>query len=172
MQRHKIWLLHPMLEKIRERFAEELRNDAEAEDRIAIAKYFSDEFAQRVEDGEEMSYRISSFVANQLLTNGWDAIIYPTVRGEGVMLNVVMRKELADPKHADNVLELFDVEIAWAQKLNKKIEIITYKKNENDDMKEAFAFKQVVDFETELFDLQERLLFPNGRPILHIVPKD
>ena len=88
-----------------------------------------------------------------------------------MMLNVVMRKELADPKHADNVLELFDVKIAWVQKLNKKIEIITYKKSENDDMKGDFDFKQVVDFETELTDLQERLLFPYGRPIMYIGPK-
>ena len=81
-----------------------------------------------------------------------------------------MRKELADPNHTDNVLELVDVEIAWAQKHNKQFEIITYKQTDNDDMSGKFNFNKVANFEAELADLQQRLMFPNGRPILYVVP--
>ncbi len=162
---------HPLLEKVRQRFAEEIRDDPKGEDRVAIAKYLSSEFARPVEDGEDFKYRVSSFISNQLLTNGWDAIIYPTVRGEGIMLNIAMRKELADPNHSDNVLKLIDVEIAWAQKRSKKFEIILYKRNENDDMSGRFDFKQVKGFKKELAELQERLLTTHGKPVLYIVPK-
>lgn len=103
---------HPMIARVREKFAEGLRDEPNGHDMIALAEFLSDEFAQSVEPGQEYRYRFTSYVASTMLKNGYDAIIYPAVKPYGIVLNIVLRKDLADPQHEDNKLQLVDVDVS------------------------------------------------------------
>jgi hypothetical protein len=162
---------HPMIARVREKFAEGLRDEPNGQDMIALAEFLSDEFAQSVEPGEEYRYRFSSYVASTMLKNGYDAIIYPAVKPYGIVLNIVIRKDLADPQLENNKLELVDVEIHKDYKYYSKAEYTLYKRNANSDMSGVFDFQQVDGFEMEYNELKERVRHSHSAGIIYVVPK-
>lgn len=148
---------HALLEQIRTQFSTEIGNDRLQDDRVEIAKFLSNEFAKPVLDENPHEYRLSSLIATHLFKNGCDALIYPTVRGNGIMLNIAMRKQLADPAHEDNVLKLIDLEMMWIQKRCGQTLAIKYKHTGDNDLTNKFDFQVVEDFEKDLAELEKEL---------------
>jgi hypothetical protein len=66
------------------------------ENSIAIAKYFSGNFAKKVVDGYEYEYIISAEFSKYLIKKGFDGILYPSVHFDGEVLNIALRPEIAD----------------------------------------------------------------------------
>jgi hypothetical protein len=81
-----------------------------------INNFLSDEFSKFVGENEDYKYLISSTFAQKCAQNGFDGVLYPSVRTMGLGLNVAIK-----PSSVDEKMELISVLDCKVFKRQKKV---------------------------------------------------
>jgi len=81
-----------------------------------INNFLSDEFSKYVGENEDYKYLVSSLFTNKCIQNGFDGVLYPSVRTMGLGLNVAIQ-----PTTVTERMELISVLDCRVHKRSKKV---------------------------------------------------
>ncbi len=104
-------------------FSEFARKDPEnSEKHLLYAQFIAGQFARQVSPGEDYRYKISAIQTKILMECGIDAVVYPSVKGEGKGFNIAIHPRLIE----DGFIELEKVAVWQCIRKNKMVHVHPY----------------------------------------------
>jgi hypothetical protein len=104
-------------------FVEFARRDPEnSEKHILYAQFIAGQFARQVPDGEDYLYKISAIQTKILMELGIDAVVYPSVKGEGKGFNIAIHPRIVE----NGFIELEKVAVWQVIRQNMRVHVHPY----------------------------------------------